>query len=425
MLQSDREHAPLLGGIDRTPTRNAPTRRRPRDTGVPFSSSQQQDPYRNNHPRHHHQQYPYANQAIDIEDGTSSSGSASTNGSHNNNNHSNNHNENGKDRRSWTRKVVGTLNQELQNSAYKVLPPVEDEDTYEDVFNDQPWNWTFGTKEDDGVWMNQTDRAGTIMAAMVWILILYSIGTMMVLVQQGHLPMYTACLYATVATMALASHAKTTFTDPGAVSCSAVPLVTKNVKFHPMCSICQSYKPKYAHHCRICNRCITRMDHHCPWMNNCVGAGNLKHFTLFLAYTWLGSGMALTIFGINYFFCAAEHCEFTVLEIQLVRAMSGISLCAWMFTSSMLMSVIYGMITGVGTIDRLKKKATNTWHLSDEEGIPFYDVFGSGPFYTWFLPTDPFFPDYDRVMGYATTQRLLREQSMEARKRQSESRAEI
>jgi hypothetical protein len=33
----------------------------------------------------------------------------------------------------------------------------------------------------------------------------------------------------------------------------------------------------------------------------------------------------------------------------------------------MLMNVTYGILTGIGTIDRLKKKATNTVGLSDEE----------------------------------------------------------
>ena len=141
----------------------------------------------------------------------------------------------------------------------------DDDDYYEDTFNDQPWRWTCGTHEDDGIWMNTTDRAGTIMAGTVWLLILYSILTMLLLTRNGHISKYWAGVHTTICTLALASHAKTTFTDPGAVASSAVPLVTKGVKFHAMCSICQSYKPKFAHHCRICNRCVTRMDHHCPW----------------------------------------------------------------------------------------------------------------------------------------------------------------
>lgn len=74
------------------------------------------------------------------------------------------------------------------------------------------------------------------------------------------------------------------------------------------------------------------------------------------------------------------------------------------------MNVIYGMMTGIGTIDRLKRKATNAMEMCDEEPIPWTDVFGVGPIYTWWLPIDPLFDDYDRVMGYSTPQRLLREQ---------------
>jgi hypothetical protein len=36
-------------------------------------------------------------------------------------------------------------------------------------------------------------------------------------------------------------------------------------------------------------------------------------------------------------------------------------------------------------------------------------VFGIAPLFTWFLPVDPIFEDYDRVMGYTMPQRLDRE----------------
>jgi hypothetical protein len=78
----------------------------------------------------------------------------------------------------------------------------------------------------------------------------------------------------------------------------------------------------------------------------------------------------------------------------------------------MLMNVCYGIITGIGTIDRLKKKATNTMSQSDEEPIPLTDIFGIGPYYTWCLPTDPIFDDYDRVLGYTMPQRLDRERQL-------------
>ena len=149
-----------------------------------------------------------------------------------------------------------------------------------------------------------------------------------------------------------------------------------------------------------------------PWMNNCIGAGNMKHFLLFLLYTWTCSVFSLLLFGWNYFFCAAEACVFTTVLTQLVRFMTFLSVGAFLFTSSMLMNVVYGIMTGIGTIDRLKKKATGVMESSDEESIPLENIFGIEPWYTWPLPVDPVFPDYDQVMGFSTPQRLLREQML-------------
>ncbi len=106
-------------------------------------------------------------------------------------------------------------------------------------------------------------------------------------------------------------------------------------------------------------------------------------------------------------------------------------------------------MTGIGTIDRLKKKATNTMSQSDEErklcahyflscffsqyitimtfvniciiccflidffvAIPLEDVFGIGGYHTWLLPVDPVFEDFDTVVGFTTPQRLAREQQL-------------
>jgi hypothetical protein len=92
--------------------------------------------------------------------------------------------------------------------------------------------------------------------------------------------------------------------------------------------------------------------------------------------------------------------------------MTFLAVGAFLFTSSMLMNVCYGIITGIGTIDRLKKKATNTMSQSDEEPIPLSDIFGIGPYYTWCFPTDPIFDEYDRVLGYTMPQRLDRERQL-------------
>jgi hypothetical protein len=80
-----------------------------------------------------------------------------------------------------------------------------------------------------------------------------------------------------------------------------------------------------------------------------------------------------------------------------------------LFVSSMLMNVMYGIMTGVGTIDRLKKKATQSVSEADEEPMQLKDIFGVQGYWTWALPVDPIFEDYDRVMGYSIPNRLLRE----------------
>jgi len=222
-------------------------------------------------------------------------------------------------------------------------------------------------------------------------------------------------LYCTLCALALASHAKTTFTDPGSVPQSAVPTIVPNQlnqnpnQYYTLCRICYSYKPKKCHHCRICNRCICGMDHHCPWMNNCIGSGNYKHFILFLLYVWCLSAYALFVLELNYFFCATDKCIFPPILIQMVRVVTVLSVGALLFSSQMLMTVTWGILTGTGMIDRIKLGESSQY--SDEESTPLKDVFGIGKWYTWWLPIDPLFEDYDHVMKYSTTQRLLREQT--------------
>uniref|UniRef100_A0A7S1Y3T6 Palmitoyltransferase n=1 Tax=Grammatophora oceanica TaxID=210454 RepID=A0A7S1Y3T6_9STRA len=312
----------------------------------------------------------------------------------------------------WTRvtSMVQTPFTTSMPFKYDQMMPLEVH--YIDTFNDQPWSCSFGTKEDDGIWLNRNDQPGLMMSFLVWLLIVYSGVTVTLLAEHNQLPSLVSITYGTICALALASHAKTMFTDPGSIPQSAVPVydASVTVSTHAMCSHCQSFKPPTCHHCRICDRCVSRMDHHCPWMNNCVGAGNMKHFILFLGYTWTGSSLALLIFAWNYFLCESEICVFNVVLVQLVRAMSVICVGSLLFTSSMLMNVTYGIITGTGTIDRLKKKATNTLYLSEDEPVPLEVVFGIQGYWSWFLPIDPVFADFDKIMGYSTPQRLLREQ---------------
>lgn len=76
----------------------------------------------------------------------------------------------------------------------------------------------------------------------------------------------------------------------------------------------------------------------------------------------------------------------------------------------MLANVSFGIMTGSGTIDRLKRKlAPAPVSEVDDPPLALEDIFGIGGYVTWFLPVDPIFPDYDRVLGYSMPQRMLRE----------------
>ena len=137
---------------------------------------------------------------------------------------------------------------------------------YRDNFNDQPFSCDFGTGEENGIWMNTSDQAGTIMAFLVWLLLGYSAWTFTALAASGGVPPFLSGAYVMLCVMALASHAKTTFSDPGSVPQAAVPNERMRREMGTpdqplsMCSQCQTFKPPFSHHCRICNRCISRME---------------------------------------------------------------------------------------------------------------------------------------------------------------------
>lgn len=42
---------------------------------------------------------------------------------------------------------------------------------YTDDFNDFSWSCSTGTSDENGIWMNNSDQAGTIMACLVWLLL--------------------------------------------------------------------------------------------------------------------------------------------------------------------------------------------------------------------------------------------------------------
>ncbi|VEU40939.1 unnamed protein product [Pseudo-nitzschia multistriata] len=93
--------------------------------------------------------------------------------------------------------------------------------------------------------------------------------------------------------------------------------------------------------------------------------------------------------------------------------MTVIAVATLLFVSSMIMNVTYGIMTGVGTIDRLKKKANDMVGEGEEEPLKLKSIFGIQGYWTWILPIDPVFEDHDLVLGYSIPSRLMREKQRE------------
>lgn len=75
-----------------------------------------------------------------------------------------------------------------------------------------------------------------------------------------------------------------------------------------------------------------------------------------------------------------------------------------LFVSTVCSNVIYSIVTGEGTIDRIKRKSKGDWN-STSEAKQLKDIFGSGSVLCWWLPVDPIFShDFERVHGFAIGQ---------------------
>jgi len=202
-------------------------------------------------------------------------------------------------------------------------------------------------------------------------------------------------LFLTVSCLAIWAHLKTMLTDPGAVPLDAQPLSSDADP--SFCPKCDAYKPRTAYHCSKCRRCIARMDHHCPYTNNCVGALNQKHMILFLFYCNIEALYALVLVGYygsrSHGFYSYEWLE-RILAIFL--ALDGLFTLA--FTGTMMRRQILSIVTGVGTIDRLKLAKGKP--IAGGTPLPLSAVFGDATPLLWWLPIDPDFGDsHDAILG--------------------------
>ena len=142
-------------------------------------------------------------------------------------------------------------------------------------------------------------------------------------------------------------------------------------------------------------------------MNNCVGVGNQKHFVLFLFYALAVAGYAVGLVLYHFIVCVTEdYCDdYSTLTANFIRAVLILACAAIIFTLSMLMNQLHGMLTGMGTVDRMqrrRKEGRLRGSPKDYTPVRAEDIFGDGNKLFWLLPINPHFrqTQRERIWGF-------------------------
>ncbi|XP_015789521.1 palmitoyltransferase ZDHHC3 [Tetranychus urticae] len=261
-----------------------------------------------------------------------------------------------------------------------------------------------------GLWLVR-DVCGIICAIFTWLLILFGEYVVMRYIllpeEDSFYKFVNIIIFQILAFLAISSHLRTMFTDPGAVprgtatkeAIESLGLSEGQVLYK--CQKCCSIKPERAHHCSVCQRCIRKMDHHCPWVNNCVGLNNQKFFVLFTFYIALISCHALLLAVFHFIKCVEtdwkqcgpksnghsnpnpSHIGPAPWTIILLVCLVFESLLFAIFTFIMFGVQIQGIYNNETGIESLKRE-NKTWRKRSLKS--FRDVFGKGFSLTWLSP---------------------------------------
>jgi palmitoyltransferase len=243
------------------------------------------------------------------------------------------------------------------------------------------------------------DICGVICAIFTWLLIAYAefvVVFVMLVPAPGRVHSFiNGIIFELFAFLAVASHLKAMFSDPGVVERgnatkdNIAKLGLKDGQVVFKCPKCVSIKPERAHHCSVCRRCVKKMDHHCPWVNNCVGEKNQKFFVLFTMYICLISCHALYMSIHHFIVCMGDdwkNCTVyspaatTVFLIFLLFE----ALLFGIFTAIMCGTQLSAICTDETGIEQLKKEQA-TWE-KQSRWLNLKAVFGHPFSIWWFSP---------------------------------------
>lgn len=215
------------------------------------------------------------------------------------------------------------------------------------------------------------DICGYMCCVFMWLLISYAEYVVMFIIllpeQSNAYRISNVILFQVLTFLAIVSHLKTMFTDPGSVpkgnatneTIQKMGLREGQIIFK--CQKCCCIKPERAHHCSVCQRCIRKMDHHCPWVNNCIGENNQKYFVLFTLYIATISLHAVTISIYRLIYCVSNewnNCS-VYSPPKILICILILMICAFIFgtfTIVMLVKQLVAICHDKTGIERLKKE---------------------------------------------------------------------
>jgi len=249
-----------------------------------------------------------------------------------------------------------------------------------------------------GLWWVRSDPCGLFSASFTIVLILYAEYVVVAILL---LPWYGfswhVITYTILTILAIVSHSRAQFTDPGAVPKTAVPMhppaaVEAPAPGQPLpvqlgpriCRKCKTVKPNKAHHCSSCGRCIVRMDHHCPWVNNCVAIYNQKYFILFLFYTAACCLYSGTLLVSRFVSCTNHLRQCTVGGVHAALAIICFveALVFGLFVIIMMFDQFSAIFDNTPAIDAMQ----NRHGVRRGKYESLRDVFGEAFSWKWFFP---------------------------------------
>lgn len=108
-----------------------------------------------------------------------------------------------------------------------------------------------GTSDNALIWCSH-DTTGIIFSFFVWLVFIFMTSVMIDIITNNYIDATNATIILFLLFMAMWSHLKTMFTDPGVVPCNAHPPLSNADKSPEICGRCDGYKPLKSHHGEKC-----------------------------------------------------------------------------------------------------------------------------------------------------------------------------